>query len=95
MAYNMCTTSTPLLAGHYYHIYNHGANAEKLFKEVRNYNYFLEQYTKYLAHNVETCAYCLLPTHFHLLIRINEINTNLDYSQTPHTKTLRHKETAA
>ena len=31
---------TPLLEGHYYHIYNRGNNGCDLFFEKRNYHYF-------------------------------------------------------
>ncbi|WP_420632243.1 transposase [Candidatus Leptofilum sp.] len=58
--------------GSYYHIFNRGNNRETIFREDENYRYFLQQYKKYLAPHVSTCAYCLMPNHFHLLDRINE-----------------------
>jgi putative transposase len=60
----------PLEPERIYHIYNRGINSENLFKETRNYAYFLKQYAKYLIPVVDTFAYCLLGNHFHLLVRI-------------------------
>jgi REP element-mobilizing transposase RayT len=41
-----------------------------MFKEERNYAYFLKKYAQYLTPVVETYAYCLLKNHFHILIRV-------------------------
>ncbi len=62
----------PFEAGNYYHIFNKGNNKENIFKEEENYPYFLQLIKKYL---IETCViyvYCLLPNHFHLLLKIKE-----------------------
>ncbi len=58
--------------GHYYHIYNKGVNNSKLFFEKRNYAYFLKQFHKYLSNYLDIFSYCLMPNHFHFLVRINE-----------------------
>ena len=62
----------PLIEGQYFHIYNRGVNSEDLFKEERNYYYFLQQYKFYCSDVLETLAYCLLRNHFHLLVYIKE-----------------------
>ncbi len=67
--------NSPLLPETFYHIYNRGINGEDLFKQERNYNYFLSKYIIYLEPVVETYAYCLLKNHFHLLIRVKDIDT--------------------
>ncbi|MBL7828713.1 MAG: hypothetical protein JNJ57_18910 [Saprospiraceae bacterium] len=59
----------PLRCGVYYHIYNRGINGEDLFKEERNYPYFLKKYAQYIQPVADTYAYCLLKNHFHLLVR--------------------------
>jgi hypothetical protein len=56
--------------GVFYHVYNRGINGEDIFKEARNYPYFLKLYTKYIPPVAETYAYSLLKNHFHLLIRV-------------------------
>ncbi len=62
----------PLIEGQYFHIYNRGVNSENIFKEERNYHYFLQQYKFYCADVLETLAYCLLKNHFHLLVYVKE-----------------------
>ena len=62
----------PIIEGQYFHIYNRGVNGENLFKEKRNYYYFLQQYKFYCADVLNTLAYCLLKNHFHLLVYIKE-----------------------
>lgn len=56
----------------YYHLYNRGNNKELIFFEDDNYNYFLNQFKKYVSPYCETYSYCLMPNHFHFFIRINE-----------------------
>lgn len=62
----------PLIEGQYFHIYNRGVNGEDIFKEQRNYYYFLQQYINYCTDVMETLAYGLLKNHFHLLVYIKE-----------------------
>jgi len=61
----------------YYHIYNHANGNENLFRERENYRFFLEQYQKHITPVADTLAYCLMPNHFHLLVRIKEAETLL------------------
>ncbi len=65
-------TTVPLQPGHYYHIYNRGNNREDLFREDRNYRYFLRLYACHVHSIADTFAYCLMRNHFHLLVRIKE-----------------------
>ena len=58
--------------GRFYHVYNRTVGKELLFATDENFRFFLQQYTKYTQPYVETWAYCLLPDHFHFLIRIKE-----------------------
>ena len=62
----------PLTEGNYFHIYNRGVNSEDIFKEPRNYYYFLQQYIGYCSDVFETLAYALLKNHFHLLVYAKE-----------------------
>ena len=61
-----------LEAGFHYHIYNRGNNKQYIFFEEENYYYFLRLIEKYLCTISELYAYCLLPNHYHLLLRIND-----------------------
>lgn len=58
----------------YYHLYNRTNGSELMFREPRNYDYFIKQSIKYLNGYVKVYAYCLMPTHFHLLISIPNEN---------------------
>jgi REP element-mobilizing transposase RayT len=62
-------TILKLLPAACYHIYNRGNNKETLFKESKNYNYFLSLWKKYIEPVAETYCYNLLPNHFHFFIR--------------------------
>lgn len=57
----------------FYHVYNRAVGNELLFFRKENYIYFLEKYKKYLSPIVNTFAYCLIPNHFHFLIRIKPL----------------------
>ncbi|MCF6184783.1 MAG: hypothetical protein L3J56_09215 [Bacteroidales bacterium] len=63
---------SPLEPDKYYHIYNHAAGKDLLFTKNDNYNFFLQQFSKYINPVADTFAYCLMPNHFHFLIRIKE-----------------------
>lgn len=53
-----------------YHLFNHAVGRENLFRNAENYRYFLDRYLIHLEPVVQTYAYCLLPNHFHLLVRV-------------------------
>ena len=55
-----------------YHIFNHANGFENIFREAENFRYFLEKYRLYISPIAETYAYCLMPNHFHLVIRIRQ-----------------------
>jgi len=62
----------PLQPDTSYHIFNHANGFENIFREPENYRYFLEKYQLYISPIAETYAYCLMPTHFHLVVRIRK-----------------------
>jgi len=55
-----------------YHICNRGVNREDIFKEDKNYAYFLSLMRKYLLPVADIYAYCLMKNHYHLLLRFKE-----------------------
>lgn len=68
----------PLLYGQYYHICNRGKSGVDLFREQRNYPYFLKLYAQYIEPVADTCAYRLLPNHFHFLVRVKDRQASSD-----------------
>jgi len=55
-----------------YHICNRGINREDIFKEEKNYAYFLSLMKKYLIPVADIYAYCLMKNHYHLLLRFKD-----------------------
>jgi putative transposase len=53
-----------------YHIFNHANGFENIFTDDENYRFFLDKYKQYITPIAETYAYCMLPNHFHLVVRI-------------------------
>ncbi len=73
----------PFVPGTYYHLYNRGNNRQRIFFEAENCLYFLQGIKKYLQPVISLIAYCLMPTHYHLLVRIR------DQTQTPEAPIMR------
>lgn len=60
----------PLEPGLMYHIWTHANGSENLFREEENYRYFLNKYRYHVHPVVETFAWCLMPNHLHLMVRV-------------------------
>jgi hypothetical protein len=71
-------TDFQLSYGSCYHFYQSGNPKEAIFCLEEDYYSFLEMFRKYVHPIVFLYAYCLLPTHFHLLLRVKEKPT-IDY----------------
>src|SRR5438132_401553 len=66
--------------GECYHIYNRGANRRAIFFEPQSYAHFMRKLRQFITHPAEShasrhaaatvLAYCLMPNHYHLLVRI-------------------------
>ncbi|MCW1929926.1 MAG: transposase [Candidatus Kerfeldbacteria bacterium] len=63
----------------FYHIFNRGNNKQKIFRDSRDFDYFLgllQEYTTPPKNNehinfygtIETVCYCLMSNHFHLIV---------------------------
>ncbi len=63
---------TPFYQGEYYHLYNRGVNRGAIYFSEKNYRYFLFDIERYLMPIMNIIAYCLMPTHYHLLIGVKD-----------------------
>jgi REP element-mobilizing transposase RayT len=60
-------------SGHFYHVYNRAnTSTDKLFFQEKNYTYFLKKFDQHLSDYLEVWAYCLMPNHFHFLVKIKD-----------------------
>ena len=62
-----------------YHIYNHAHGNEKMFRSAENYRFFMEKYRLYVSPVVDTFCYCLMPNHFHFLVRCKSEEALVQY----------------
>jgi putative transposase len=62
----------PFYPEKFFHVYSRTNGAELLFRTEENYTYFLQKYQDHCSPYFSTLAYCLLPNHFHFLIRVEE-----------------------
>ena len=58
--------------GEFYHVYNRGNNQQVIFFTERNYFFFLKKIREQLLPVADIIAYCLMPNHFHFLLRATE-----------------------
>lgn len=68
---------------HLYHIYNQGNNKQKIFFEDRNYLFFLKKIKTHITPYADVLAWCLMPNHFHLMVRVKIETGGTTLSRTP------------
>jgi putative transposase len=62
-----------LTGGFVYHVFNHGNGRQKIFRTEEDYQFFLELMAKASQiYPVKVFAYCLMPNHFHVVLRPEE-----------------------
>jgi putative transposase len=58
--------------GEYYHVYNRGNNQQRIFFSEKTYLFFLQKIRDQLTPRADFLANCLMPNHFHFILRANE-----------------------
>lgn len=61
-----------LSPGRAYHIYNKAIGSDKLFITEKDYHYFFKKLERFIIPVADILCYCLIPNHFHLLVKIKE-----------------------
>jgi len=62
--------ATQFAAGCYYHLYNRGANRSTIFPRDEDFRDFVRRLRRNAPlHGITIIAWCLMPNHFHLLVR--------------------------
>jgi REP-associated tyrosine transposase len=72
---------TPFIPNIYYHFYNRGNNRQAIFFEAENYLFFLRRFKKYVGPFVDVLVYCLMPTHYHILVRVKQASEVFETSE--------------
>ena len=62
-----------LVPNQIFHVYNRGNQRQTIFFERAHYLFFLRKVRIYLRPYCSILAYCLLPNHFHFLIKTNAL----------------------
>jgi hypothetical protein len=75
------TNKEPIDYGYYYHIFNRGIDGQKIFRDKKDYQHFLNLMSIYLLPIANIYAYALLNNHFHLALSIKNIE-NIGYLST-------------
>lgn len=64
----------------HYHLMNRGILKKTIFFSKKDYTYFLETMDRYKhKFSVDVVFYCLMPNHFHLIIKQNEESGTLEF----------------
>ena len=71
----------------FFHVYTR-ANTQKelLFREPDNYLFFLKRYRKYISPVFDTLSFCLMPNHYHFLVRVKDMKAVFSYQSKKHYK---------
>ena len=62
-------------AGECYYLYNQGVGSQPIFFDAENWGYFIARLKHYCQPDlIDVVAYCLMPTHYHLLVRLKTVD---------------------
>ena len=58
----------------YIHYYNRGVNKEDIFFDKSQYDYLIQTFYRFFPHySLELIAYCLMPNHYHILLKHDDL----------------------
>lgn len=69
-------------ASPYVHYYNRGVNKEAIFFSPLQYEYLIQTLYRFLPnYHLQLIAYCLMPNHYHILLKHNDHKEGSKYIQ--------------
>ena len=69
----------PIYPNEYYHIYNRGVDKQPIFFRSDHWAFFIKKMKKYFQPDkADIIAYCLMPNHYHLIVRPKTQNFGRD-----------------
>lgn len=78
----MARRNVPFIQNSYYHIYNRGAHRMEIFRTSGDYLFLLKLLKKQcIEYNISVLAYCLMPNHYHFLLRQDSDRPISDFMQ--------------
>ena len=69
-------------SNHIYHIFNRGNNSQPIFFSRENYLFFLKKIKTHIPPHADILAWCLMPTHFHLMVYVNNVEIKFEIDET-------------
>jgi len=75
--------------GQIYHVFNRGNKSQTLFFSNENYLNFLSKIEEYIQPYASILAWCLMPNHFHLMIRVESDQIERDLPQSTSRKKIK------
>lgn len=70
----MAARDIQFIQGHYYHIYNRGAGKATICLDDDDFTSILQRMKEYVTkYSIAIIAYCLMPNHYHWLVRQDSI----------------------
>jgi len=78
----MAKRKCEFVQGEYYHIYNRGVCGQPIFLSDKNYTHLLQLVRRhFLDLSISIIAYCLMPNHYHFLVRQDSESTVSEFVQ--------------
>ncbi|MDD5749989.1 MAG: transposase [Patescibacteria group bacterium] len=73
----MATKPRDIKANYFYHVYNRATDKKTIFYTEKDYEYFINKVVFFKEKtNIKILAYCILPNHFHFLLKEPETSDN-------------------
>jgi putative transposase len=62
----------------FYHLYNRGHRKARLYRSAKDYRFFINLLYRYIkSYDLVLISYCLMPNHFHMILRLGESKTDI------------------